>query len=122
MVEENFRANCLRFMLLLFENSFTEKCPFVLKMVSMVDFTILSMFFLSASCLKRKTSTISKNFDLIKDDHDLLVCNNSGEVVINLEHINIKNLITNQLSKSKKEFIIDQLSRQIKKFTNSSAK
>jgi hypothetical protein len=72
--------------------------------------------------IKRKTSTILKNFDLIKDDHDLLVCNNSGEVVINLEHINIKNLITNQLSKSKKEFIIDQLSRQIKKFTNSSAK
>lgn len=69
-------------------------------------------------CIKRKVSSNRHSQELTEDSNDILVSNESGEMIINLNHSNIENLIENHLGKSKKEFIIDQLSKQIKKLNS----
>ena len=59
MVDENLRVNCLLLMLFCLESSVTENCPLVSKMVSTVDFTILSIVFLSVNRFRRNASANS---------------------------------------------------------------
>ena len=56
IVDENLRTNCRVLILFCLESSSTESCPFAVKIVSTVDFTIWSMVVVSFNRLSKNVS------------------------------------------------------------------
>ena len=64
--------------------------------------------------LERKISD-NKTIELTDSTEDLLINNQDKRIEINLNHSNIKMLLNKNLSTTNKEFILSQLSKEIKK-------
>ena len=64
--------------------------------------------------LERKISE-NKTIELTDSTEDLLINNQDKKIEINLNHSNIKMLLNKNLSTTNKEFILSQLSKEIKK-------
>lgn len=67
-------------------------------------------------CVKKRRSKPTVH-ELV-DEKDIVKNNEKGEKELNLEHPNIQLLINKNISASKKEFIIDQINKEIKKLNN----
>lgn len=66
--------------------------------------------------IQRTISTISIN-ELIDSSANILQKDEFGKIEINLQHPNIQNLLKKNMSLSKKEFIISQITKELKKLT-----
>ena len=68
-------------------------------------------------CLKKKSRKAS-TIDLIEESEGILNQGDNGKIELNLNHPNIDILINKNLSPKKREFILSQISKEIKKINN----
>lgn len=66
-------------------------------------------------CIERKSVKKNQNYELEENIENIITQNDNGQFSLNLDHPNIQLLINKNISSNKKEYVLDQINKKIKK-------
>lgn len=66
-------------------------------------------------CHEKRATIKNQNYEIDEDTDNLLIKNGDGKYSLNIEHPNIQLLINKNISSNKREYVLDQINKQIKK-------